>query len=167
MDHAMPYDAIAPAGGYVQSPRIGSMLSELRKLSAERVAKDRDLQNNVWYADYRKRLQKENSISLNKQTRQAQINELRNFKKQSDEDRKKRYEMMSKEDEKNMAVYRLNLEDVHAAELPRFSEKDKESFMREAKDPEDDLEESLDYPSGLDPVLREALYIVRDMVNLR
>ena len=38
--------------------------------------------------------------------------------------------------------------------------------MREAKDPEDDLEDSLDYPSGLDPVLREAVYIVRDMVDL-
>lgn len=166
MDHAMPYDAIAPAGGYVQSPRIGSMLSELRKRSTARVAKDSDLQNNVWYANYRERLQKENSISLNKQTRQAQIDELRNFKKKSDEDRKKRYEIMGQEDKKHMTVYRLNLDDVHAAELPHASKKDRESFMREAKDPEDDLEDSLDYPSGLDPVLREAVYIVRDMVDL-
>ncbi len=165
MDYAMPYDAIAPAT-YAPNPRIGSILPQLRKLSAARVVKDGDLQNNVWYANYRTRLQKENSISLNKETRQEQINELRNFKKQSDKERKARYEVMSKDDAEHMAVYRLSLEDVRAPELPRASKEDKESFMREAKDAEDDLEESLDYPSGLDPVLREAVYIVRDMVDL-
>ncbi len=167
MDYAMPYDSIAPAVGYVQSPRVSSMLPELRARSKTRVARDSDLQNNVWYANYRERLQKENSLSLNKEKRQEQINELRNFKKKSDEERKKLYEIMSKEDEKHLTIYRLNLDDAHAAELPRASKKDKESFMRAAKDPEDDLEESLDYPSGLDPVLREAIYIVRDMVSLR
>ena len=166
MDYAMPYDAIAPAGRYVQSQRIAKMLPRLRELSAARVKVDRDLQNNVWYANYRRRILDENSLSLNKEKRKAQIEELRSFKKNCDADRKVRYEKMSHEDAEHLTVYRLNLSDVLAQDLPLASKDDKEKFMREAKDPEDELEDTIDYPSTLDPVLREALYIVRDMVDL-
>ena len=166
MDYAMPYDAIAPAGRYVQSQRIAKMLPRLRELSAARVKADRDLQNNVWYANYRRRILDENSLSLNKEKRKAQIEELRSFKKNCDADRKVRYEKMSHEDAEHLTVYRLNLSDVLAQDLPLASKEDKEKFMREAKDPEDELEDTIDYPSTLDPVLREALYIVRDMVDL-
>ena len=134
------------------------MLPRLRELSAARVKVDRDLQNNVWYANYRRRILDENSLSLNKEKRKAQIEELRSFKKNCDADRKVRYEKMSHEDAEHLTVYRLN--------LPPASKDDKEKFMREAKDPEDELEDTIDYPSTLDPVLREALYIVRDMVDL-
>ncbi len=167
MDHAMPYDAIAPAGRYVPGRHIASILPRLRELSAERVAGDRDLQNNVWYANYRRRLIKENSTSLNKEKRQAQIAELRDFKKKSDEDRKKRYEVMSKEDADRFTIYRLKLKDLDCGELPLATKEDKDNFMREAKDPEEELEDTLDYPSDLDPVLRESLYIARDMIDLR
>ena len=167
MDHAMPYDAIAQAGSYVPGTHLADILPRLRELSAARVAKDGDLQNNVWYANYRRRLVKENSYSLNKDKRQAQIAELRDFKKKSDVDRKKRYEVMSKEDANKLTIYRLKLTDLDSAELPLASKEDKDNFMREAKDPEAELEDSLDYPSNLDPVLRESLYILRDMIDLR
>ena len=167
MDHAMPYDAIAQAGSYVPSTHLASILPRLRELSAARVAKDGDLQNNVWYANYRRRLIKENSYSLNKDKRQAQIAELRDFKKKSDIDRKKRYEAMSKDDAEKLTIYRLKLSDLDSVELPLASKEDKDNFMREAKDPEEELEDSLDYPSNLDPVLRESLYVLRDMIDLR
>ena len=167
MDHAMPYDAIAKAGGYVCGTHTSAILPRLRELSAARVAKDEDLQNNVWYANYRRRIIKENSYSLNKEKRQAQIAELRDFKKKSDATRKQRYEAMSKDDASKLTIYRLKLTDLDKGELPLATKEDKDNFMREAKDPEEELEDNLDYPSDLDPVLREALYITRDMIDLR
>ncbi len=166
LDNAMPYDAIAPAGGYVPDTHLLTVLPKLRERSNARVAKDGDLQNNAWFANYRLKLIEENSVSLNKGKRQAQIAELRDFRKKCEQDRKVRYEAMSKEDAAKLTIYRLNLDDVKAPNLPRVTNADKESFMREAKDPEDELDDSPDYPSGLDPVLREALYIARDMVEL-
>ncbi len=167
MDNAMPYDSIAKAGSYVPNPHLTEILPQLRERSAARVAKDRDLQNNVWYANYRRRIVKENSYSLNKEKRQAQIAELRDFKKKSDADRKQRYEVMSKEDAEKLTIYRLKLSDLDSRDLPLASKEDKDNFMREAKDPEEELEDSLDYPSDLDPVLRETLYVLRDMIDLR
>ena len=164
-DYAMPYDAIAPTGSYVQSPRIAEMLPKLRENSEARVAKDRDLQNNVWYANYRRKLIDENTTSLNKETRKAQNEELRSFKKAGDVERKARYEALAKEDAAKMVVRRLKLSDVRATELPLASKEDKERFLKESKDPEDELDDTPDYPSTLDPVLREALYIVRDMID--
>ena len=167
MDYAMPYDFIPPTGSYVQSNRIARILPKLKELSAARVAKDRDMQNNVWYANYRRKLVEQNSLSLNKEKRQAQNAELREFKKASDADRKERYARMSKADADTIKVYRLNLADVNNAKLEPATKNDKEKFMREAKDPEDELDDSPDYPSTLDPLMRESLMIVRDMIDLR
>ena len=87
MDYALAYDCIPTAGSYVQNPRISRILPALKEQSDARVAKDRDLQNNVWYANYRRKLVEQNSLSLNKEKRQAQNAELRDFKKASDADR--------------------------------------------------------------------------------
>ena len=166
-DYVMPYDAIPPTGSYVQNPRLNQILPKLKEKSDARVAADRDLQNNVWYANYRRNLITENTTSLNKQTRKAKSDELREFKKAGDQERKARYEAMSKADAASLVVRRLNLSDVKSPELPLASRDDKQKFLKEAKNPEDELEESVDYPSTLDPLLRESLHILRDMIDLR
>lgn len=166
-DYVMPYDEIPVASGYVRSPHISRILPRLQERSAARVAADRDLQYNAWYSAYRQKLTEENKVSLNKAQRRAESEVLQSFKKQSDAERKTRYEQMEQEDKKNLVIRRLNLSDVQAQELPLATREDKEGFMDEAKDPEEELEDSLEYPSNLDPVLRESLHIVRDMVDLR
>ena len=165
-DYVMPYDSIAPTSNYVQNPRIARILPRLKDLSNARVAKDKDLQNNVWYANYRRHLLDENTLSLNKEKRRAQNEELRNFNKTAAAERKERYAAMAEQDKGHITVYRLNLADVKASELPLATKEDKEKFMKENKDPEDELNESVDYPSTLDPLMRESLYIVRDMIDM-
>jgi len=46
-------------------------------------------------------------------------------------------------------------------------EKDAEAFMRRAKDKEDALDDTPLWPSGLDPVKRETLEIIGDLVDQR
>ena len=74
--------------------------------------------------------------------------------------------IVAAEDEKKMTIYRLKLSDVKAARLPIASKDDDDEYMDENKDPEEELTETPEYPSNLDPVLREALHIVKDMVDM-
>ena len=45
-------------------------------------------------------------------------------------------------------------------------DKDNEQFMHLAEDPTAELDDSPEYPSGLDPELREGINIVQDMLKL-
>ena len=164
-DYALPYDEIPRAGGYVKSNRIARILPALLGRSAARVAKDPDLQYMQEDAARADERQKKNSVSLNKEERQAENAALLARKKKIDEERKGRYEKMAAEDKKNLMIYRLNLTDVSAAKLPIATKEDKNEFMDEVEDPEEELTETPEYPSNLDPVLRESLYIVKDMID--
>ena len=162
----MPYDEIAPAGRYVKNVRITRILPELRRLSAARVAADKDLQYSKWFIEYRRRMTEQNTDSLNKETRRAEDAQLRDIQRAYNEERKARYVGMAEQDAKNFTIYRLTLDDVNSEQLPIASKDDDEKYMESAEDPEEALEDDVDYPSNLDPILRESLYIVRDMMEL-
>ena len=73
---------------------------------------------------------------------------------------------MEASDRERFKFFRLTLDNLKADTLPEVDrEKDAEAFMRRAKDKEDDLDDTPLWPSGLDPVKREALSIVGDLVD--
>lgn len=165
-DYALAYDEIPRAGGYVKSSRIARILPELMARSNARVAADKDMQYTREDIDRAKERQERNSVSLNKVVRETENAQLLERKKAIDAERKTRYEQMAAEDEKNLTIYRLKLGDVKAPKLPLASKDDDNEYMDENKDPEEELTETPEYPSNLDPVLREALHIVKDMVDI-
>ena len=164
-DYVLPYDEIPSAGGYVKGDRIARILPAVLKKSTERMKRDKDLQYYQEDADRADKRYEENSVSLNKQKRQDENNSLLERKKAIDAERKVRYEEMARQDEKNFIVYRLGLEDVDAEKLPLATKEDKDKFMDMADDPEDELVEAPDFPSDIDPVMRESLHIVKDMID--
>ncbi len=166
LDNPLPYDEIPKASGYSQNTSLQAILPKLTERSNQRVAADKDMQyllENI--ADVKKRIE-ENSISLNKAKRLAESEERLNRKREMDEERTIRYQQMSKDDKENMTIYQLDLEDVDKKELSIAVEDDDEKYMQREESEEDKLTKSPDYPSGLDPELREALMIVRDMIDL-
>ena len=165
-DYAMPYDEIPRAGGYVKSSRISRILPELMARSQARTSQDKDMQYTREDIERARERQEKNVVSLNKAEREAENTQLLERKKAIDAERKVRYEKMAAEDEKKMTIYRLKLSDVKAARLPIASKDDDDEYMDENKDPEEELTETPEYPSKLDPVLREALHIVKDMVDM-
>ena len=165
-DYAMPYDEIPRAGGYVKSSRISRILPELMARSQTRTSQDKDMQYTREDIERARERQEKNVVSLNKAEREAENTQLLERKKAIDAERKVRYEKMAAEDEKKMTIYRLKLSDVKAARLPIASKDDDDEYMDENKDPEEELTETPEYPSKLDPVLREALHIVKDMVDM-
>ena len=165
-DYAMPYDEIPRAGGYVKSSRISRILPELMARSQARTSQDKDMQYTREDIERARERQEKNVVSLNKAEREAENTQLLERKKAIDAERKVRYEKMAAEDEKKMTIYRLKLSDLKAARLPIASKDDDDEYMDENKDPEEELTETPEYPSKLDPVLREALHIVKDMVDM-
>ncbi len=166
LDYVMPYDEIPAASGYVKDSRIARILPELVKRSAARVAADQDLQNTKWYIDYRRGVIKANTDSLNKEKRAAENEALVKRQKAITEENKVRYAAMAEDDAANLRVRRLKLEDVNRKNLPVITKEDDDKYMDEVKDPEEELEEEVEYPSTLDPVLRESLNIVNDMLEM-
>ncbi len=164
-DYAMPYDEIARASGYVKSGRMARILPWLRQRSEARVAADRDFQYVKEDVQRARERYERNLVSLNKATRQAENAKLLERKKAMDAERKTRYEQMAADDAKNLVIRRLNLTDVDAQELPLATKEDEEKFMDEAVHPEDELDEAPEYPSSLDPELRESMNILVDMIN--
>lgn len=167
LDYAMPYDKISKAPQYVKSTEWTAMLPELKKRSDARVAADKDMQ---YMAEdirrFRKRTE-ENVVSLNKTVREKENAELMLRKKNIDAERKARYVELANKDAETMKIYRLTLSDVALPELPLAGKEEKNSFMNMQEDPTEKLTESPEYPSSLDPELRECLHIVRDMIDLK
>jgi carboxyl-terminal processing protease len=83
-------------------------------------------------------------------------------------ERRKRFAEMETRDKKQFKFFRLTLDDLKAEKLPEVDrEKDAEAFMRRAKNKEDALDDTPLWPSGLDPVKREALEVIGDLVDQR
>lgn len=165
LDYAMPYDQIKPAKGYEKDTWIAKALPELRERSQKRVAADLDLQILQEEIDRVKKRLDENKISLNRAERVKENTEMQERRKSINKERKVRFAEMAKKDAEKYKLYRLTLEDVDKPELvPADPEKDNDQFIKMADDPTEQLDDTPDYPSGLDPELREALNIVSDMV---
>ena len=167
LDHAMPYDQIPAAKNYKKNGWISSVLPALKSQSKKRVASDRDLQIMTEDIDRMRKRINENKLSINIDERRKENEDLMTLRKEINAERKVRFTQMVKDDAKKYKIYRLTLEDADKAELPLADpEKDNESFMKMVEDPTAELDDSPEYPSGLDPELREALHIVADMVNM-
>ncbi len=167
MDYALPFDSIKRASGYVKSERLASILPELQKRSGARVAADKDMQYTQENIDRSRKRVEENLVTLNRAKRVQENADLLARKKEIDAECKDRYAVMAQQDAQNLTIRRLNLSDVNAATLPPYQDGEDKEFMEKADDPEADLSKGPEYPSGLDPVLRESLNILRDMVDLR
>ena len=131
------------------------------------VEKDRDLQIAREDIAMMKQRIKDNKLSLNKKIREQENSALEERRKSINKERKIRFAEMAREDATKYKIYRLTLDDVNAKELPLADpEKDNEQFMHLAEDPTAELDDSPEYPSGLDPELREGINIVQDMLKL-
>ena len=166
LDYAMPYDQIPPCHNYKKDSAIAGMLPALKAASAERVEKDRDLQIAKEDIAMMKQRIKDNKLSLNKKVREQENASLEERRKSINQERKTRFAQMAKDDAAKYKIYRLTLDDINAPELPLANpEKDNEQFMHVAEDPTAELDDSPEYPSGLDPELREGINIVQDMLK--
>ncbi|MGJ8697068.1 MAG: carboxy terminal-processing peptidase [Verrucomicrobiaceae bacterium] len=167
MDFALPYDDIRKADGFEPLPRKDLFIDPLRKKSADRISAQKDfhyLQEDIL------RIKKEDAdpyTSLNLEKRIAELTEAEARLKERNAERRARFAEVKKSDDQAMKIYRLTLDDADAESLPIADpDHDDQSYMRLLDDEIANLDDTPDWPSGLDPIHREGLHVLQDLVNL-
>ena len=164
--NVLPHDIIREAEDFVPMDRDLLHFAELIKLSEGRRAEDQDFKYLAEDIARTKKRNEENKVSVNIETRRAEAKEREERRKARNEERRERFAKVEEADKKTFKVYRLTLDDLKADKLPLLDRKEaEERHFRMLKDKFDDLEDSLDWPSGIDSVKREGLHILRDLTE--
>ena len=109
----------------------------------------------------------ENQILLNKEKRLEEINVSDKRVKERNLERIKRFKVIQEADKANLTFKRVTRENEEGVELKTFdpSVKD-ESYMKMAKNKTKDLDTTPEWPSRMDPVKREGMNVLNDLINL-
>lgn len=168
LKHPLDHDLIRKAPDFRPLDRKGLFLPVLTERTEKRIKESKDFQYIVEdIARTRKRIEG-NSVSLNRAKRQTELSESEARRKNRNAERRKRFTSIEEADRKRLKFFRMTLDDLALEELPEVDrEKDAEAFMRRAKDKADALDDTPLWPSGLDPVKRESLAVVMDLVDQR
>lgn len=167
LDFALPHDVIAKADGFKPKDRSKLFLAELKGLSTKRINTSNDFKYLIEDIARMKKKYDENQIILNKAKRLEEITEVDTRTKARNLERITRFKLMQDADKKNLVFKRLDRADVDKAELTVFDPSvEDQSYMTKAKDEIEDLDTTPEWPSLMDPVKREGLHIVTDLIKL-
>ncbi|MDA7877069.1 carboxy terminal-processing peptidase [Akkermansiaceae bacterium] len=166
-EYALPYDMIRKAAGFEPLNKRNLFLPLLQEKSEARLAQDQDF---TYLRKDIARLTKENeesSRSLNIETRRQKLAEGEERRSTRNAERRARFAKMEEEDKKSLTSYRLTLDDIEEDSLPIVdTENDDQTYMRSEKSKIAALDDTPEWPSGIDPVERESLNVLRDLAEV-
>jgi carboxyl-terminal processing protease len=168
LDHSLPHDRIRRAPDFKPLDPQGLFIPRLKELSQKRVNNCKDFGYVIEDVMKAKERIGKNRISLNKSSRQQELAESEARQKERNAERRARFESMTKQDKDTFKFFKITLENVESSgALKSYDPSDESaSFMRRAKDETEDLDETPKWPTGLDPVKRESLSVLGDLVEL-
>jgi carboxyl-terminal processing protease len=139
----------------------------LKELSANRIKASKDFSYVIEDVMKAKDRIKANRLSVNKKEREKELAESDTLQKERNAERRTRFAKTVDEDKKSLKFYKLTLDDLASggAVRPYDPSEENADFMRRAKDETEDLDETPKWPTGLDPLKRESLYVLRDLVE--
>lgn len=167
LDNALPHDRIRPAPDFKALDVQALFLPRLKALSQERVEKSNDFKYVVEDIMKAKERLKENKVSLNKKVRETELGESDVQKKQRNTERRDRFAKIADEDAKELTFFKITLDDLEkGSDLQAYDpSKEDGGNMRRAVEATDDLDDSPKWPSGINAEKREALHVIRDLVD--
>jgi carboxyl-terminal processing protease len=168
LEHSLPHDRIRRAADFKPLDPQALFIPRLKELSQERLNASKDFAYVIEDVMKAKERIKTNKVSLNKASRQRELDESDARQKERNAERRTRFEAMAKADKENLRFFKITLDDLeNGADLkPHDPSDESASYMRRAKDETEDLDETPKWPTGLDPVKRESLALLRDLVDL-
>ena len=164
----LPHDRIAPAAGFRPPNADHLFLPRLQELSQGRVRENQDFKYIIEDVMKNKQRIERNQVLLNIDARKAELAEADARQKMRNAERRKRFQEMAERDADRFRFLRLTLDDLaNGGELKAFDPTDDSSDnMRRATDETEELDDTPEWPSRMDPVKREALAIVNDLVDI-
>jgi carboxyl-terminal processing protease len=168
LDHALPHDRIRRAPDYKPLDPQGLFIPRLKEMSQERVNASKDFAYVIEDVMKARDRIKGNKVSLNKTAREQELAESDVRQKERNAERRTRFEKIASQDKENLKFYKITLDDLeNGADLKSYDPSDESgSYMRRAKDDVEDLDETPKWPTGIDPVKRESIEVLRDLVEL-
>lgn len=168
LDHALRHDRIRKAPGFRPLGKQTLFIPRLKELSLKRIQECTDFSYVIDDVMKAKQRMEKNRISLNKLERKQELATSDQQQKERNAERRKRFKEMSLEDRKRMDFHRLTLEDItENRPLVKYDpSKQQDSYMRTAKDETAELDDTPEWPSALDPVKRESMEILVDLIEL-
>lgn len=168
LENALPHDRIRPAADFKPADPQLLHLTTLKQLSQDRLKTNKDFTYVIEDVLKAKDRIKQNKVSLNKATREKELNEEDGIQDARNAERRERFSKIAEEDKKNLRFMKLTLDDLDKDGPPREYDPAAENaeYMRKAKDENADLDDTPKWPSGMDPVKRESLSVMRDLVDL-
>lgn len=168
LNNPLPYDEI-PKQTYSLAREKPLPIDDLRKLSLARIGQDHDFQ---WVLEeterYRER-KDENTVTLNKEVREAEIAEQEARNKARIDELKERFAAIRESEKDLFTTYSITKDRVYDPELRLLSEVTDEelSGMRTGADTAEETEEqkALEAPHGYREVKREAISILMDFIE--
>jgi carboxyl-terminal processing protease len=165
----LPHDRIPPAAGFRPPARQALLLQELKELSRARIEASADFANLVGNLNGRRgRAALDEPRSLHLDKRRAEIIDAERRRKSSAALRSRRFQEMAAQDRATMRFFKLTVDDLEHGTGPRPFDpaRDPDDHMRRAPDSIPELSENgAGWPSGLDPIKREALEVLADLVK--
>jgi carboxyl-terminal processing protease len=168
LKNPLPHDRISPAAGFRQMNADHLFLPRLKELSQERVRKDQDFKYVIEDVLRNKDRIARNEVSLNIASRKTELAEADALQKSRNGERRKRFNEMASRDSESFKFFRLTLDDLASGEDLKAIDPTDESGdnMRRATDETAELDDTPEWPSRLDPVKREALAVINDLVDI-
>jgi carboxyl-terminal processing protease len=168
LENALPHDRIRPAPDFKELDGQVLFIPELKERSTERVEADQEFNYVIEDIIKAKERLKENKVSLNKDAREKEIAESEALKKERNIERRKRFAVIQEEDAKKFTFYKITLDDLEkGADLQSYDpSKENADYMRKAVDETENLDDTPKWPSGLNGEKREAMNVLRDLIDL-
>ena len=168
LDHPLPHDRIRRAPDFKPIDAQSLFIPRLKELSQERVNDCQDFSYVIQDIMKTKGRIEANTLSLNKAAREKELAESEAQQKERNTERRARFAKMTAADKERLRFFKITLEDLEkGADLKAYDPSSESgSYMRRAKDETEELDETPKWPTGLDPVKRESLYVLRDLVDL-
>lgn len=168
LDNVMPHDRIGPAPGLRPLDEKALFIPRLKELSQERVNASKDFGYIIEDVMKTKKRIAENKISLNQKEREKELAEVDAQRVERNKERRERFGKVVADDKALFRFFKLTLEDVQkGADFHEFDPSAEDGdYMRRAKDETEELDDAPKWPSGMDPVKRESLMVLRDLVDL-
>ena len=168
LEHPLPHDLIRSAPNFKPLDPQALYVPRLLEASQKRINSCKDFSYLIEDVLKAKDRIKANQLLLNKAARQKELAESDALQKERNAERRARFAKMSEVDQTTMSFFKVRLDDLDAGgELKRYNPADENTeYMRKAKDATADLDETPKWPSGLDPLKRESLSVLKDLVDL-
>lgn len=168
LENSLPHDRIRPASDFKPLDIQPLFIPFLKERSQERMSESKDFTYVIEDVMRAKERLESNQVSLNIDTRRAELQEADATQKERNAERRERFAEISARDKEMFTFYRLTLDDLNEkAELRSYDPgAENTEYMRRAKDENEDLDDTPKWPSGLDSVKREAISVVEDLVKM-